>query len=131
MMLGWLGWTIGYAVVIWGIDAAYAVLEPRLNNANRRAQDVIAGVRFVIPLGLAFLIGLRLRAWWWVLCPFLVIVVAMLAFSVVDYLRRSPPERQQAAAGLTVAIGATLIDAVGATLAAIAGVVVGNWWHGN
>jgi hypothetical protein len=131
MMLGWLGWTIGYAVVIWGIDAAYALLEPRLNNTYRYAQDVAAGVRFVIPLGLAFLIGLRLRAWWWVLCPFLVIVVAMLAFSVVDYLRRAPPERQQAAAGLTVAIGATLIDAVGATLAAIAGVVVGNWWHGN
>jgi hypothetical protein len=131
MMLGWLGWTIGYAVVIWGIDAAYALLEPRLNNTYRYAQDVAAGVRFVIPLGLAFLIGLRLRAWWWVLCPFLVIVVAMLAFSVVDYLRRAPPERQQAAAGLTVAIGATLIDAVGATLAAIAGVVVGNWWHGG
>jgi len=66
-----------------------------------------------------------------VLCPFLVIVVAMLAFSVVDYLRRSPPERQQAATGLTVAIGATLIDAVGATVAAIAGVVVGIWWHGD
>jgi len=62
MMLGWLGWTIGYAVIIWGIDATYAVLEPRLNNANHRAQDVAAGVRFVIPLGLAFLIGLRLRA---------------------------------------------------------------------
>ena len=55
----------------------------------------------------------------------------MLAFSVVDYLRRSPPERQQAATGLTVAIGATLIDAVGATVAAIAGVVVGIWWHGD
>ena len=130
-MLGWLGWTIGYAVVIWGIDAAYAVLEPRLNNANRRAQGVTAGVRFVIPLELAFLIGLWLRTWWWVLTPLLVIVVAMLAFSAVDYLRRAPPERQQAAVGLTVAIGATLIDAVGATLAAIAGVVVGRWWHGG
>jgi hypothetical protein len=63
-MLGWLGWTIGYAIVIWGIDAAYALLEPRLNNTNRRAQDVAAGVRFVIPLGLAFLIGFWLRAWW-------------------------------------------------------------------
>ena len=131
MMLGWLGWTIGYAVVIWGIDAAYALLEPRLNNANQLAQDVAAGVRFVIPLGLAFLIGLWLRAWWWALSPFLVIVVAMLAFSVVDYLRRPASERQQAAAGLIVAIGATLIDAVGATLAAIAGVVVGSWWHGG
>jgi hypothetical protein len=129
-MLSWLGWTIGYAVAIWGIDATYAVLEPRLNNANRRAQGVAAGVRFVIPLGLAFLIGLWLRTWW-VLTPLLVMVVAMLAFSAVDYLRRAPPERQQAAAGLIVAIGATLIDAGGAALTAIAGVVVGRWWHGG
>jgi hypothetical protein len=60
MMLGWLGWTIVYAVVIWGIDAAYGLLEPWLNNTNRRAQDIAAAVRFVIPVGLALLIGLRL-----------------------------------------------------------------------
>jgi hypothetical protein len=30
-----------------------------------------------------------------------------------------------------VAIIATVIDAVGATLAAIAGVAVGRWWHGG
>jgi hypothetical protein len=61
MMLGWLGWTILYAVVIWSIDTAYALLEPRLRDGNRRAQEVVAGLRFVIPLGLAFLIGLQLR----------------------------------------------------------------------
>jgi hypothetical protein len=131
MMLGWVGWTIGYAVVIWGLDAAYALLEPRLNNAGRRAQDVAAGLRFVIPLGLAFLIGLRLRTWWWALIPFLVIMVMMLAFSTVDYLRRPTSERQQAAAGLILAIGATAIDAAGATLAAIGGVALGRWWHGG
>jgi hypothetical protein len=60
MMLGWLGWTIVYAVVIWGIDAAYGLLEPWLNNAYRRSQDLAAWVRFLIPLGLAFLIGLQL-----------------------------------------------------------------------
>jgi hypothetical protein len=131
MMIGWLGWTIGYAVVIWGIDAAYGLLEPWLNDANRRAQGVAAGVRFVIPLGLAFLIGLRLRAWWWALSPFLVILVTMLAFSVVDYLRRPWSERQQVAAALILAIGATVLDAAVATLAAIAGVVIGRWWHGG
>ena len=131
MMLGWLGWTIVYAVVIWGIDAAYALLEPWLNKANRLAQEVAAGLRFVIPLGVAFLIGLTLRTWWWVLSPFLVIVVTMLAFSVVDYLRRPPSQRQQAAVGLIVAIGATVLDAGIATLAAIAGVVAGRWWHGG
>jgi hypothetical protein len=131
MTLGWLGWTIVYAVVIWGIDVVYGLLEPRLRDANRRAQDVAAGLRFVIPPGLAFLIGLQLRAWWWALSPFLVIVVTMLAFSVVDYLRRPTAERQQAGAGLILAIGATVIDAAASTLAAIAGVVIGRWWHGG
>ena len=87
-MLGWLGWTIVYAVVVWGIDAAYALLERWLNVAGRRVQGVAAGVRFLLPLGVAFLIGLQLRTWWWALSPFLVIVVTMLAFATVDFLRR-------------------------------------------
>ena len=131
MMLGWLGWTIGYAVVIWGIDTVYGLLGSRLNSANQRAQEIAAGVRFVIPLGVAFLIGFRLRAWWWVFSPFLVIVGTMLAFSIVDYLRRSASERQQVGAALILAIGATVIDGAVATLAAVAGVVIGRWWHGG
>src|SRR5688500_3606679 len=116
MMPGWLGWTIGYAVVIWGSDAVYALLGPWLKRANPRAQNVAAGVRFVIPLGLAFFVGLRLCAWWWVLGPFLVIAVTMLAFATVDYLRRSPSQRQQVAAGLILATLATVIEAALATL---------------
>ena len=131
MMLGWLGWTIGYAIVIWGIDAAYGLLEPWLRDGNGRAQEVVAGLRFVIPLGAAFLIGLWLRTWWWAVSPILIIVVTMLAFSVVDYLGRPSSQRQQAAAALMVAIITTVIDAVGATLAAIAGVAVGRWWYGG
>ena len=131
MMLGWLGWTIVYAVVIWGVDTAYALLERWLRDADGRTQEVAAGLRFVIPLGLAFLIGLQLRAWEWVFSPFLVIVVTMLAFSIVDYLRRPASERQQGAVGLILAIGATVIDAAASTLAAIAGVAIGRWWHGG
>jgi hypothetical protein len=130
-MLGWLGWTIGYAIVIWGANAAYGLLEQWLNSANRHGQEVVAGLRFVTPLGAAFLIGLWLRTWWWVVSPFLVLVVTMLAFSVVDYLRRPSSQRQQATAALIVAIIATVIDAAGATLAAIGGVAVGHWWHGG
>jgi hypothetical protein len=131
MMLNWLGWLVVYAVVIWGIDAAYGMVGPRLNDANRRAQEIAAMVRFVVPLGVAFLIGFRLRAWWWALSPFLVIVVTMLAFSIVDYRRRPPSERQQVAAALILAIGATVLDAAVATIAAVAGVVIGRWWHGG
>ncbi len=130
-MLGWLGWTVVYAVVIWSIDVAYGLLERRLNDANQRAQEVAALVRFLIPLGLAFLIGLRLRIWWWALSPFLVIVMTRLAFATVDYLRRPSSERQQAGAGWILAIGATVVDATMATLAAVAGVAIGRWWHGG
>ena len=63
--------------------------------------------------------------------PFLVMVLTMLAFSIVDYLRRPASERQQAAAGLILAIGATVLNAAVATLAAIAGVVIGRWWYGD
>lgn len=131
MMPGWLGWTVVYAAVIWGSDAVSTLLEPWLNRANPRAQGVAAGVRFVIPLGVAFLIGLRLRAWWWVLVPFLVIAVTMLAFSTVDYLRKSPSQRQQVAAGLILATLATILEAALATLAAVAGVAIGRWWQGG
>ena len=130
-MLAWLGWTIVYAVVIWGIGAAYALLERWLNVANQRAQGVAAGVRFLLPLGVAFLIGLQLRTWWWGLGPFLANVVTMLAFAAVDYLRRPSSERQQAGAGWILAIGATVVDAAMATLAAVAGVAIGHWWHGG
>ena len=130
-MLGWLGWTIVYAVVVWGIDVAYPLLERWSNVAGRRAQGVAAGVRFLLPLGVAFLIGLQLRTWWWALSPFLVIVVTMLAFATVDFLRRPSSERQQAGAGWILAIGATVVDAAMATLAAVAGVAIGRWWHGG
>src|SRR5918994_1147452 len=104
-MLGWLGWTIVYAVVVWGIDAAYALLERWLNVADRRVQGVAAGVRFLLPLGVAFV--------------------------TVDLLRRPSSERQQAGAGWILAIGATVLDAAMATLAAVAGVAIGRWWHGG
>ena len=58
-------------------------------------------------------------------------VLTMLAFSIVDYLRRPASERQQAAAGLILALGATVLNAAVVTLAAIAGVVIGRWWYGG
>ena len=130
-MPGWLGWTVLYAAAIWGIDVVYGLLGPWLNATSRRVQEVAAAVRFFVPLGLAFLIGLQVRAWWWALSPFLVMVVTMLAFSVVDYLRRPPAERQQVAAALILATGATVLEAALAVLAAIAGLVTGRWWQGD
>jgi hypothetical protein len=55
----------------------------------------------------------------------------MLAFATVDYLSRPPAERQQAGAGWILAIGATVVDAAMATLAAVTGVAIGRWRHGG
>ena len=130
-MPGWIGWTAGYALAIWGIDAAYALAEPWLKRANRRVQDAVAGVRFLFPLVLAFLIGFRLRAWWWVLSPFVGTVLPLLTFSIADYLKRPPADRRQANAGLIIGFSAMAFDAAAAALAAFAGVVIGGWWPGG
>ena len=127
----WIGWTAGYALAVWGIDAAYSLTEPWLKHVNRRAPDLAAGVRFLIPLVLAFLIGFRLRAWWWVLSPLAAVVLPMLTFSVVDHLQRPPAQRQQATAALIIAIAATAFEAAFAAFAAFAGVVIGRLWLGG
>ncbi len=58
--------------------------------------------------------------------------IVMLAFMWHMYRRRAANLAiLAAAAALIVAIIATVIDAVGATLAATAGVAVGRWWHGG
>ena len=130
-MPGWLGWTVGYALVVWGVDALLALLEPWLKKAPRRAQDIAEGVRVLIPVGLAFLIGFWLRSWWWVLSPFVATLVTMLTFSLVDYLRLPQAKRQQAAAGLIIGIGVTTFEAGLAALGALAGVAIGRWWPGG
>ena len=127
----WIGWTAGYAVAIWGLDAAYALAEPWLKQANRRVQDAVAGVRFLIPLVVAFLIGFRLRARWWVVGPLVAIMVTMLTFTVAGYLKRPPADRRQAITGLIIGIAATVIDAAAAAVAAFVGVLVGRWWPGG
>jgi hypothetical protein len=128
LMPVWIGWPAGYAIAIWGIDAAYALAEPWLKQANRRVQDVAAGVRFLLPLVLAFLIGIRLRAWWWVLSPVVTVMVMMLTFTVASYLKRPPADRRQATKGLIIGIAATAFEAAMVAFAAFAGVVIGRWW---
>ena len=125
-MPAWIGWTAGYALAIWGIDTAYALAEPGLRQVNRRVQDVAASVRFLIPLVLAFLIGYRLRAWWWVLSPFVGTVLPLLTLAIADYVKRPQAERRQLTTGLIFGIAAMAFEAAIAVLAAFAGVVIGR-----
>ena len=66
-MPAWLGWTVGYALAVWVIDTAHSLAGSWLNQASQRVQELAAVARFLIPLLVAFLIGVRLRAWWWIL----------------------------------------------------------------
>ena len=127
-MPAWISWTLGYAVAIWGVDTVFSLLESQLKQVNRRVQEVAAGAKFLVPLALAFLIGFHLRQWWWVLGPIVAITVPTLTFVVASYLRRSSADRRQVFGGVIFGIGAIVIDAAAAALAAFAGVVIGRWW---
>ena len=127
-MPSWISWPLGYAVAIWGIDTVFSLLEFQLKQVNRRVQEVAAGAKFLVPLALAFLIGFQLRQWWWVLGPIVAITVPTLTFVVASYLRRSSADRRQVFGGVIFGIGAIVIDAAAAALAAFAGVVIGRWW---
>ena len=124
----WLGWVAGYALAAWVINTASSLAESRLNRASPHVREFVAMARFLIPLVLAFLIGFRLRAWWWVLGPFVAVSVPTLAFVIADYVKRSPADRRQAFGGVLFGIGAIAIDAAAAIVAAFAGVLVGRWW---
>ena len=127
----WIGWMAGSALAVWAIETAYSMAGPRLNQTSQRVQELAAGAKFLGPLVLAFLIGFRLRQWWWVLGPFLAVTMPTLIFVIVDYLKRSPADRRQAFGGVIFGIGAIVLDAAAAAFAAFAGVVVGRWWPGN
>ena len=130
-MPGWLGWMLGYAVAIWGSDAVNALLEPWLNNASQRVQDVAAAIRVLIPLALALAIGFWLRVWWWVVAPMVVLALPMLAFSLAGYQKRTAAQRRQAYAGVTIGLGVTLLNAGAAAFAAAVGVMLGRVWPGG
>ena len=127
----WIGWIAGYTLAVWAINTTFSLVGPWLNQTSQRAQELAAGAKFLVPLVLAFLIGFRLRQWWWVLGPFLAVTVPTLTFVIADYLKRPSVERRQAFGGVIFGIGAIVIDAAVATFAAFAGVLVGHWWPGN
>ena len=130
-MPAWLGWTVGYALAVWVIDTAHSLAGSWLNQAGQRVQELGAVARFLIPLLIAFLIGIRLRAWWWVLGPFVAVTVPTLTVVIAAYLKRSPTDRRQAFGGVIFGIWAIVIDAAAAAFAAFAGVVVGRWGPGS
>ena len=122
--LGWLGWTLVYALVVWGLSAGLTLLEPWL--AKRGLSDIAATGRFVIPLVLAALIGARLRSWWWIAGPPIVIVLMTLSYATYAFLTASPSWRREAGAGYVIAVVATLAEAAIAALAAGIGVWLGK-----
>jgi hypothetical protein len=112
----WFGWTLLFAAIYWGVELSAALLEERL-------PGVAPWLRFLIPLLAAFLVGARLRSWWWVLGPPIAIIVIMLTYPVYSYLTSPQTSREQSGSGLILAIFLILINAGLALLAAAAGVI--------
>jgi bacteriorhodopsin len=73
----WLGWT-----VVFGLVAAASVVA---NSAVRSAFPSVAGAELVVPCSVAaFLIGLRIRSWWWLAGPAVVVMVLFVAMGLTS-----------------------------------------------
>jgi hypothetical protein len=120
----WLGWTLLFALIYWGVQVVQALLGDWLGEGG--LNDVVHVSGLLIPLIAAFLIGARMRSWEWVLGPPLAIVLTMLTYPVIGYLTASPAQRQQMGTGLILAAAGILISAVVVVVVAAAGVWFGR-----
>jgi hypothetical protein len=121
---GIAGCALLYALVIWGLSTVINRLGSWL--AERGLAEVAAVGKFVVPLVLAALIGVRLRSWCWIAVPPLVIVVMTLSYATYAFLTASPSWRREAGAGYGIAAAAALAAAASAALAAGVGVWLGK-----
>ncbi len=120
----WIGWTLLYALAVWGASAVQSLLEP--GTVRQESRNVASWARFLIPLALAFLIGVQLRSWWWVGGPPAVTILMTLTYPTFAYLTSPRPSRRKAKAGLTIAVTLAMIDAGVVLFAAAAGVICGK-----
>lgn len=120
----WLGWTLLFALVVWGVQVAQAFLGERQESGG--LSDLLQIVVLLVPLLAAFLIGARLRTWWWALGPPLAIVLLMGIYPLHSYFTMPAATRRPAIAGLVVAMATILLSALAALLAAAAGVWLGK-----
>jgi hypothetical protein len=122
----WIGWTLLFALAVWGISIVSVLLAER-----RQPNDLVPWIEFVGPLLVAFLIGLRIRSWWWVLGPPLATISIMLTYPLLDFLTKSPTSRRELGSALVLAVILTLLRAGIAMLAAGAGVLAGKLRFGG
>jgi hypothetical protein len=120
----WLGWTLLFALIYWGVQVVQAFLGDWLGAGG--LNDVVQVAGLLIPLLAAFLIGARLREWGWVLGPPVAIVLTMLTYPIVGYVTASQTQRQQMGTGLILATAGILIGALVAMIAAAVGVWFGK-----
>ncbi|MDQ3227708.1 MAG: hypothetical protein M3Q50_13890 [Chloroflexota bacterium] len=119
-----IGWVLFYALAVWGTSTTLSLLEPR--TATQKRKDFASWAMVLIPVAVAFLIGVRLRSWWWVGGPPITTILMSLTYPAFAYLTSPRRGRQEANVGLSWAITLTLLDAVVVLLAAAAGVVCGK-----
>lgn len=120
----WIGWTLLFALAYWVVQVGQGLLGERLSKGPW--NDAVQAASLLIPLLAAFLIGARLRSWWWTLGPPLAIVLTMLTYPIFGYLNASPTQRRQMGTGLMLASAGILISALVALLAAAVGVWFGK-----
>jgi hypothetical protein len=126
----WLGWT-----VVFGLVAAASVVA---NSAVRSAFPSVAGAELVVPCSVAaFLIGLRIRSWWWLAGPAVVVMVLFVAAGLTSRELAAAFRDAQSvveSSGMSVFIYAllllmyALVTFVGGALLFAIPALLGVWW---
>jgi hypothetical protein len=121
----WLGWTVGYALVLLGALVFALLLEYvfYLSHSNYpQWLTTSAGVlAFLVPTVLAFGIGVRFHSWWWGLGPLVAFGVLAAAMVIAVWIGSF-----DTGIGMTLVAMAVGLSTFGGLLSLVG--LVGVWW---
>ena len=130
----WLGWTALYGLLYYGL--IYAVGASGVDSLG----SLYPWIPHLVGGGVALLIGVRFRSWWWVLGPLAATALPIVAVIIIDILQsvffRQEPLTAAQIEGAEIALGMIvglvvfpLMFSAGVyALVAAAAVGVGKWW---
>ena len=83
----WLGWTVLYALAMYGAEMLVLFIFPRWNSSVGLFLGLLLGL-----LAMAFLIGVRFQSLWWVMGPSVAFGLAFFVLLLFTSWTPPPPE---------------------------------------
>ena len=125
----WLGWTALYALVLVGAAFFTVRLALYINPSGLNYPEWLTTLAWVlavlVPVVLAFGIGVRFRSWWWGLGP-LVLCGVLLAAMFIDFWIRSNNGSLQSGEEVALVFAAIGLPMIAGVLSLVA--LAGVWW---